>query len=186
MKIRSVINSLGPVVLFSACSTHAFGQFAATGTTTLSVAVAAESAISVTSGTTTLSEASGGGIFGSAFTGTTNFLYKVRSTKVGGGGSITVKITTDFAAGGPSVASPPAGDAMTYSCTAASSATACSGPITASTASATSVATFATDAHSTAGTGSSDAGTVVWTLPNDPVYKTGTYTAVATFTISAT
>lgn len=165
---------------------HAFAQFAATGTTTLSVTIAAESAISVTTATTSLTEASGAGVFGSPFTGTTNFSYKVRSTKVGGGGSITVKITTDFGAGGPSVASPPTGDAMTYTCTAASSATACSGPITASTSSATNVATFATDAHSTAGAGSSDAGTVVWSLPNDPVYKTGTYTAVATFTISAT
>ena len=62
----------------------------------------------------------------------------------------------------------------------------CTGSVTASTTASTSVATFATDAHSTAGTGSSDAGTVIWTLPNDPIYKTGTYTATATFTISAT
>jgi hypothetical protein len=27
---------------------------------------------------------------------------------------------------------------------------------------------------------------LIWTLPNDPVYKTGTYTATATLTISAT
>jgi hypothetical protein len=186
MKIRNFKTSLLSAAVLVAGATQAFGQFAATGTTTLSVAVAAESAISVTTATTTLAEASGAGIFGSPFTGTTNFSYKVRSTKVGGGGSITVKITADFAAGGPSVASPPTGDAMTYSCTSAASATPCTGPVTASTGSATSVATFATDAHSAAGTGSSDAGTVVWTLPNDPLYKTGTYTATATFTISAT
>src|SRR6185312_795197 len=172
-------------VLIAAAS-QAFGQFAATGTTSLSVAVAAESAISITTPTTSLSEASGAGLFGSPYTGTTNFSYKVRSTKVGGGGSITVKITADFAAGGPSVATPPTGDAMTYGCTAtASSATACTGPVTASTSSATTVATFATDAHSASGVGSSDSGSVTWTLPNDPVYKTGTYTATATFTISA-
>src|ERR1700743_359851 len=88
---------------------HVFGQFAATGTSTLSVAIAAESAISVTTATTSLTEASGVGIFGAPYTGTTNFSYKVRSTKVGGSGSITVKITTDFGAGGPSVASPPTG-----------------------------------------------------------------------------
>jgi hypothetical protein len=164
----------------------AMAQFAATGTTTLSVAIAAEAAISVTTATTSLTEASGAGVFGSPYTGTTNFSYKVRSTKVGGAGAITVKVTTDFPAGGPSVASPLTGDAMTYTCTAASSATACSGSVTASTSSATSVTTFATDAHSASGAGASDAGTVAWSLPNDPVYQTGTYTATATFTISAT
>jgi hypothetical protein len=173
-------------VLLSAGPWRAAGQFAATGTTTVSVAIGPESSLSVTSSTTSLTEASGAGSFGSPYTGTTNFSYKLRSAKVGGGGSITVQITTDFGSGGPSVASPLAGDAMTYSCTTASSATACTGPVTASTTSATSVATFATDAHSTAGAGSSDSGTVSWTLPNDPVYKTGTYTATATFTISAT
>ena len=186
MTSRILKNSLMVISAVAAFSTPVFAQFAATGTTTLSVAVAAESAISVTTGTTSLTEASGAGIFGAPYTGTTNFSYKVRSTKVGGGGSITVKITSDFAAGGPSVATPPTGDAMTYTCTAAASATACTGSVTASTASATTVATFATDAHSTAGTASSDSGSVVWTLPNDPVYKTGTYTATATFTISAT
>src|SRR3569832_653437 len=81
-------------------------QFAATGTTTLSVAVAAESANSNKTSTTTLNEATGAGIFGSSYTGTTSFSYKVRTTKVGGSGSITVKVTTDFLTGGPSVASP--------------------------------------------------------------------------------
>lgn len=186
MKTRSFTNAALSAAVFIAGASQAFGQFAASGTSTLSVAVAAESAISVTTATTNLTEASGAGIFGAPYTGTTNFSYKVRSTKVGGGGTITVRITGDFAAGGPSVATPPTGDAMTYSCTSAASATACTGPVTASTASATNVATFATDAHSTAGVGSSDAGTVVWTLPNDPIYKTGIYTATATFTISAT
>ena len=185
MKIKLIKNSLLSLTVLIAGASHAFGQFAATGTSTLSVVVAAESALSVTTGTTNLTEATGAGIFGAPYTGTTNFQYKVRSTTVGGGGSITVKITADFAAGGPSVATPPTGDAMTYTCTAAASATPCTGSVTASTGGATSVATFATNAHSAAGTGSSDAGTVVWTLPNDPVYKTGTYTATATFTISA-
>jgi hypothetical protein len=186
MKKTTAVHSLIFMAALAACSTQAFGQFAATGTTTLSVAVGPESAISVTTATTNLTEATGAGVFGSPFTGTTNFSYKVRSTKVGGAGSITVKITADFAAGGPSVATPPTGDAMTYSCTSAASATPCVGPVTASTSSATNVATFATNAHSAAGVGSSDAGTVSWTLPNDPVYNTGTYTATALFTISAT
>lgn len=185
MKTKLIRNSLLSLTVIIGGASQAFGQFAATGTSTLSVVVAPESAISVTTATTNLAEATGAGIFGAPYTGTTNFLYKVRSTTVGGGGSITVKITSDFGAGGPSVATPPTGDAMTYTCTSAASATPCTGPITASTSGATSVVTFATNAHSAAGTGSSDAGTVVWSLPNDPVYKTGTYTATATFTISA-
>jgi hypothetical protein len=47
------------------------------------------------------------------------------------------------------------------------------------------VVTFGADAHSTGGASASDAGSVTWSLTNDPVYKTGTYTATATFTISA-
>jgi hypothetical protein len=185
MKTKLIRNSMLSLTVLLAGASQAFGQFTASGTTTVSVVVAAESAISVTTATTNLTEATGAGIFGASYTGTTNFSYKVRSTTVGGGGSITVKITGDFAAGGPSVATPPTGDAMTYTCTSAASATPCTGSITALTSGATNVATFATNAHSASGTGSSDAGTVVWSLPNDPVYKTGTYTATATFTISA-
>src|SRR5260370_1304797 len=97
----------------------AFGQtFAASGTTTLSVTVAAEASISITTGTTTLSSTPG--LFVD-YTGTTAFLYKIRTTQSTGTGAVNVKITSDFAgAGGPSVLTPPsAGDALTYSCTAA-------------------------------------------------------------------
>ena len=185
MKITTAVKSFIPVAVLCACSSSAFGQFLATGNTQLSVAVGAESAISVTTATTSFTEASGAGIFGAPFTGTTNFSYKVRTKLSGGSGTITVKVTSDFGAGGPSVGSPPIGDAITYTCTAAASGTPCTGSVAASTGSATSVATFGADAHSTAGTGSSDAGSVTWSIPNDPVYKTGTYTATATFTISA-
>lgn len=187
MKVRAFRNSIVLAAVLVAGAIHAYGQtFAATGTTTLSVSVAAESAISITTTTTSLAEATGAGVFGSPYTGTTSFSYKVRSTTTGGGGAITVKIGPDFTpTGGPSVATPPTGDALTYTCTTASSATPCTGSITASTSTATSVGSFATNAHSAAGATSSDAGTVVWSLPNDPLYKTGTYTATATFTISA-
>jgi hypothetical protein len=155
----------------------------ATGTTTLSVAVAHESAITVTTGTTTLSNGAST-VFGGAFTGTTNFTYKVRTTLAGGTGSVTLRVTTDFGAGGPSVLTPPtAGDALTYTCTAASG-TPCSSAQTASTTTSTSVATFGADAHSTAAAG--DAGSVAWSLTDDPAYKTGTYTATVTFTIAST
>jgi hypothetical protein len=160
----------------------AFGQFAASGTTTLSVTVPAEASISITTATTTLSSTPG--LFVD-YTGTTAFTYKIRTTQSTGTGAVNVKITSDFAgAGGPSVATPPsAGDALTYNCTVAAPGTACTGPVTALTTATTNVATFGADAHSGL---AGNSGSVSWTLTNDPAYKTGTYTATATFTISAT
>ena len=162
-----------------ACATCAMGQFASTGTTTLSITVAAAAAIQIDTATTNLTTA--GSTFASAYTGTTNFTYKVRTGKTSGSGTITLQVTSDFApAGGPSLG---AGDLLTYTCTTASSGTACSGSQTAATGSATSVVTFAADAHSaTAG----DAGSTAWSLPNNPRYQTGGYTATVTYTISAT
>ncbi len=56
-----------------------YAQFAATGTTTLSVTVGAEAALSVTTSNTTL--AAIGTIF-NPYTGTTNLIYKIRTTQV--------------------------------------------------------------------------------------------------------
>jgi hypothetical protein len=53
-------------------------------------------------------------------------------------------------------------------------------PIT--TTSETNMATFGANAHSTK---TGDNGTVSWTLTNDPLYETGSYTATVTFTINA-
>lgn len=170
-------------VLMALCiSPVAYAQFGATGTTTLSVNVGAEAAIQINTATTNLT--TGSAIFGSAYSGTTNFAYKMRTTKVGGSGNITLQVTTDFGpAGGPSVATPPtAGDALTYTCTSAASGTPCVGSLTASTSAATNVVGFGADAKST---GAGDAGTVVWSLTDDPAYSTGAYTATVTFSISA-
>lgn len=166
--------------LLAAPATYA--QFAATGTTTISVTVSAEAALQVTTSTTTL--AAIGTIF-NPYTGTTNLTYKIRTTQSTGTGSVTLKVTSDFSpANGPSVATPPtAGDALTYTCTAAAPATACSGSQTSSTTASTSVATFG------AGASSANAGnsaSTVWSLTNDPVYHTGAYSATVTYTISAT
>jgi hypothetical protein len=173
--------ALAVLLLAGFGAVSAFGQtFAATGTTTLSVAVGAEASIAINTATTTFTTP-GGGLFAD-FTGTTNFTYKIRTAQSTGTGHIALQITTDFpGTDGPKVATPPSsGDALTYACTTASG-TACTGPVTASTTSPTSVATFAADAHSVK---AGDAGSVAWTLTNDPVYKTGTYTATATFTIA--
>ena len=169
-------------VLALCAAPMSFAQFAGTGTTTLSVVVGPEAAISINTGITNLTTS--GSTFGNAFTGTTNFSYKVRTTKSGGNGNITLEVTSDFGpSGGPSVAAPPnAGDALNYTCSLAGVGTACSGSTAASTSAATNVASFGADAKSaTAG----DSGSVGWSLTNDPAYATGTYTATVTFTISA-
>ena len=159
----------------------AWAQFATTGTATVNLTLAAEADITITTATTNLTSS---GTEFSNYTGTTSFTYKIRTTTVGGSGSITFKITTDFApSGGPSVASPPtAGDTLRYTCSVSSPATQCAGSVTATTTTETSVATFSQDAHSAA---AGNSGSVGWTLTNDPRYKTGTFTAVGTFTITA-
>jgi hypothetical protein len=167
------------VLLFSlaVCSVKA----QTTGTTNLSLTVTAEATLTINTSTTTLTSSSGF----NPFTGTTNFTYVLRTSVGTGSGNIQLQITSDFSpTGGPSVASPivPA-DKLTYTCSGSSPATPCSSAITATTVSQTSVATFGADAHS-ASAGST--GSVTWSLVNDPAYKAGTFTGVATFTISAT
>jgi hypothetical protein len=162
---------------------NVFGQaFNTTGTTTVSVAVAAEASIRIDTPTTTLSTT--GTIFND-YTGTTNFTYKVRTGKASGNGNIQLLVGPDFSpTGGPSVGTPPSpGDALSYNCTVSSPGTACTGPLSASTTTATSVATFGANARSTK---NGNSGSVGWILTNDPVYETGTYSATVTFTISAT
>ena len=158
-----------------------------TGTTTLNVTVAAEAGLTVGTGTTAMTST---GTNFSNYTGATNLTYYMRTSATGGSGNVVLQVTSDFLpTGGPSVASPPSvGDALKYSCTVAApgnngTGTPCASPTTAATGSATSVATFGTDARSLA---SGNSAAVNWTLTNDPKYKTGTYSATVTFTISAT
>jgi hypothetical protein len=154
---------------------------APTGTTTVSVTIGPQAGLTITNSSTPLT-ASGSNF--NLFTGSTALTYFVRTTTTGGGGSITLKVTSDFSpTGGPSVASPlTPGDALTYTCTVASPGTACTGTQTASTSSQTNLAAFGTNVHT--GTGGSTA-SVGWSLANDPNYKTGTYNSTVTFTISA-
>jgi hypothetical protein len=153
-----------------------------TGTTSLSVVVGPEAALTVTTGTTSLATTST--TFGNPFTGTTNLTYFIRTTKATGTGTLTLKITTDFAGtGGPSVTTPPStNDALTYTCTVSSPGTACTGTQTASTAASTALGSWGAAANSTK---AGNSASVAWSLTDDPVYATGTYTATATFTISA-
>jgi hypothetical protein len=171
---------LALVLLLTASTAHAQSG-SPTGTTTVSVTIGPQAGLTITNSSTPLS--AGGSNF-SQFSGSTGLTYFVRTTTTGGGGSITLKVTTDFSpTGGPSVASPlVAGDALTYTCTVATPGTACTGSQTASTSSQTNLASFGTNVH-TASAGST--ASVGWTLANDPNYKTGTYSATVTFTISA-
>jgi hypothetical protein len=157
-----------------------------TGTTTLSVSIGAEASIVV--GTTPAFTSSG--TF-QPFTATTPLTYQIRTTS-SGLGSITVEITTDFSTGGtgggPSVTTPPtSGDLLTYTSTVATpgaggTATAFSA-MTASMNNATNVATFSASSESLA---AGNTASVAWSLTNDPAYKAGSYSAVATLTIAAT
>ena len=173
---------LAAVALLLSASLAGASTVTATGTSTLSVTVSNEASITITTGTTTL--AATGTVF-NPYTGTTNFTYKIRTTQTTGSGSIVLQVTTDFSpSGGPSVGTPPnGGDALTYTCSTASG-TPCSTAQTASTSAPTNVATFGADAHSVSTSG--DAGSVTWSLTNDPKYKTGAYSATVTFTVSAT
>jgi hypothetical protein len=158
------------------------GMAYAQSTTTLSVAVGPEASLTVTTGTTSL--ANSGGNFGTDFTGTTNLTYKIRTTKTTGSGTLTSKVTTDFAGtGGPSVLTPPStGDALTYTATVSAPGTAATGSQTASTTATTPIGSFGAGASSVK---AGNSASVAWNLTNDPAYATGTYTATVTFTIAA-
>ena len=170
-------------LLFTASLAHAqLGTDSVTST--LNVNVAPEAALTIQTATTNFSAPSN---FADYTAGPTNFTYFVRTSKTGGSGTIQVKISSDFSpAGGPSVAAPPtASDKLTYSCTVPAASSGSVTPCSANSEAATTdtvVATFGADTRSPkAGVASS----VSWVLSNDPLYETGSYSAVATFTISA-
>jgi hypothetical protein len=128
----------------------------------------------------------------SNYTGSLTIQYDARTTQSTGGGTITVQATSDFTpAGGPSIASPPStGDALQYTCSGATLGTACSGTQKVSTTTSTNVVTLA-PSECTGGGGSCSSSspntvTLNFTLTDDPEYKTGSYSATLTFTISAT
>ena len=160
---------------------HAQGLGTTTVTNQVSVTVGAEAALTIAGAATTLTST---GTNFSDYTGTTPFTYFIRTTKGSGSGFIKLQVSTDFSpVGGPSVATPlTSSDSLSYTCTASSPGTACSGSQTSSTTTQTSVATFGVDAHSTK---AGNSASVSWDLSNDPLYQTGTFTAVVTYTISA-
>jgi hypothetical protein len=85
---------------------------------------------------------------------------------------------------------PTAGDALTYTCTGATLGSNCSGMQTVSTVLATNVVTAIPAGSCTGGgspctTANPNTVNLNFSLTDDPKYKTGSYSATLTFTISA-
>ena len=123
---------------------------------------------------------------GASYTGSIMVSSEIRTSGTGTG-QLGIKVTTDFAPStGPSTTH---GD-LTYQCSATSYGTGCSGQITASVSVETSVTAFVALSCTGGGTpcSSSDpnATTIQFTVTNNPVFKTGSYMATLTLTISAT
>lgn len=115
------------------------------------------------------------------YAGSVSMTYQARTVL---GATVTMRATSDFAAGGPSVAS----GNLQYTCTGATLGTGCSGTITASTTLSTSVLTVAAASCTGATCGNSDPNTLTvnFSLVDNPVTQTGSYSANVQFTISAT
>jgi hypothetical protein len=121
-----------------------------------------------------------------AYSGNLSVSYKARTTASTGSGSLTMQATADFSpAGGPTIA----GGQLTYTCSAATLGAACSGTQTASTSSQTNVVTLGAGVCTGGGGSCSSVNPnsvqSTFTLSNNPAFKTGTYSATLTFTISA-
>lgn len=104
-------------------------------------------------------------------------------TSDGGGGSVTVQADSDFSpSGGPSVGS------VNYTCSGATLGAACSGSQALTTSTQTSLVSLPSSACTGGGgtCSTQDPNTVQMTFsaPNRPHYRTGTYSAQITFTIS--
>ena len=120
--------------------------------------------------------------FGGNLAGTLMVSYWARTSSAGGG-SITVQATSNFSpSGGPSISD------VTYLCSGATLGAGCSGSQTLATSLATPAVSLASGACTGGGSTCSTAepNTVQLTLsaPDKPRYKTGSYSAQITFTIS--
>jgi hypothetical protein len=120
------------------------------------------------------------------FSGSIVLNYRARTTPVGGG-NITLSVTSDFAPpGGPSVAA----GALAYTCSGSTLGAACSGAQTASTTLQTPVIALPAAACTGGGRACSSQNPnsvhLTFSLADDPLYATGTYSARVTFTISTT
>ena len=123
---------------------------------------------------------------GTAYVGSIVISNEIRTTGTGSG-QLGVQVTTDFS---PNTGPKAASGNLLYTCTSTSYGTACSGSTQASTSAQTAIITFAALSCTGGGTpcSSSDpnTATVQFSITDSAVFKTGSYSAVVTFTISAT
>jgi len=116
--------------------------------------------------------------------------YWIRTTPSTGSGNVQVQAAefTPTGKGGPVIGS--SGGPLTYTCSGATLGTNCTGNQTLSTTTQTPVVTSIPAGACTGGTNCSSAVpntvSISFTLTNSPAYKTGAYSSVLTFTISAT
>jgi hypothetical protein len=145
-----------------------------TATTSVTVNIGAEASVSISS-PTSLTQGGGGFV---AFLGSSTVTFSIRTTKVGGSGSILL-LAAEFApAGGPTVAS----GSLTYTCGGAPAVgTLCLGTQTASTSTSTPVVSSIGANQKVANT----TATVSWTLADSPLYSTGAYSAAVKFTVTS-
>jgi hypothetical protein len=120
--------------------------------------------------------------FGENLTGSLTVSYWAR-TSTAGGGSLTVQASSDFSpSGGPSISD------VTYLCSGATLGAGCSGNQALATSTQTAAVVLPAGVCTGGGGACSTAepNTVLLTLsaPDKPHYKTGTYSAQITFTIS--
>lgn len=120
--------------------------------------------------------------FGGALSGSLTVSYWARTSEAGGG-SVTVQASSGFSpAGGPSI-----GD-VTYFCSGATLGAGCSGNQNLTTSTQTPAVSLPAGVCTGGGSTCSaqEPNSVLLTLsaPNRPQYKTGTYSAQITFTIS--
>lgn len=149
--------------------------FAATDTATgtVSVNVAPEASITVSTNPTLTST----GTEFASYTGNTTYNYKYRTTTAGGAGAVTVTVTTEFAATSGILTGHLSHVAST---TGVATANAVS---TTAAVTATGLLTFATATNSI---DAGDTGTIAWTLVNLPTHNTGAASTTVTLTITAT
>jgi hypothetical protein len=119
------------------------------------------------------------------FTGTMPVQFRVRSS-AGGGGNITLQVTSDFApAGGPSAAA----GALTYRCGSSTLGTPCAGVQTAVPGQQRPVLVIPPSTCTGGGGACSQADPntvqVDFSLENEPGFPTGNYNAQLTFVISS-
>ena len=117
--------------------------------------------------------------------------YWIRTTPSTGSGNVQVQAAefTPTGQGGPVIGS--SGGPLTYSCSGATLGSNCSGTQTVSTTTQTPVVTSIPAGACTGGGGNCssavpDTVSASFTLTDNPAYKTGSYSSVLTFTISAT